>query len=472
MATEKQLPLICIIDDERSIGRALMRLFRRLDVRVEAFVDPIEALAWLGKNPVDVIITDQRMPGMSGTELLAALGEEQANATRFILSGYSDFEEITAAFNQGGIHKYISKPWNDEELLFTVESVLSSTSEEFDLPLELKPRAGVRPQRMLGADPAMVKLFEQVRRMATANVPVFIHGETGTGKELVARALHEESFRADKPFIAVNCANFSAELMESQLFGHKKGAFTGADKDRTGLLEAANGGTLFLDEVTTLPMALQSRLLRVLQEREYTPLGSNQVISFDAQVLSASSQRLATAVEDGSFREDLRYRLEVLPLDLPALRQRGRDALVLFDHYLAEVREDIRFDFSREFSTFLERYSWPGNVRQLINIANYVATMSDSSNLDLGCLPADVREAYLLSAAGSGQGVSRLSQVSSQRAPAGDSAEVKPMWQLEREAIEAALRACDDNIPRAAAMLELSPSTIYRKMQGWSETAA
>jgi DNA-binding NtrC family response regulator len=472
MKTQKSLPLICIVDDERSIGRALMRLFRQLDASVEAFVDPLEALAWLKDNPVDVLISDQRMPGMSGTELVAAVADCQPDCTRFILSGYSDFDEITAAFNSGLIQKYISKPWNDKELLFAIEKVLRQVPVTTDASgtTEREPTGEV-VGTMIGADPCMIRLFDQVRRMSTANVPVYIHGETGTGKELVARALHAESFRAGKPFVAVNCANFSPELMESQLFGHRKGAFTGANSDHSGLLETANGGTLFLDEVTTLPLALQSKLLRVLQEREYSPVGSMEVISFDAQVLSASSTRLSDAVAAGDFREDLRYRLEVLPLDVPPLRERGRDSLVLFDHYLMEVRQDVRFEFTRQFEQFLASYAWPGNVRQLINLAGYVATMAELPELDLDSLPAEVRESYL-KGAGASQSIESVAH-DLQRGEGGeDGLSIQPLRDLEREAIERALILCDNNIQQAAAQLEISASTVYRKMQVWSDQAS
>ena len=463
-----KLPTVCVVDDERSIGRALLRLFRRLEVSVEAFVDPREALAWLKQHPVAILITDQRMPGMSGTELVAALDGFQDDATKFILSGYSDFDDITAAFNSGQIQKYISKPWDDDELLYAVERVLTlqETPEGGTAALGEQPVLPNSP--ILGASPRMVKLFEQLRRMATANVPVFIYGETGTGKELVARALHQESYRSRQPFVPVNCANFSAELMESQLFGHKKGAFTGADKDRTGLLATANGGTLFLDEVTTLPLELQAKLLRVLQEREYTPLGSNELIPFDAQILSASSKRLSAAAEDGEFREDLRYRLEVLPLDIPPLRERDADAVLLFRHYLREVRQDISFEFSRDFEQFLQSYHWPGNVRQLINLAGYVATMAEAEQLTLENLPAETRENYLKgeSAAPVSEQVSQSPRSLESTSGQGD---IVPLKDVERQAIERALQLCDDNIPKAAAMLGVSASTIYRKIQNWSD---
>ncbi|MEE4660629.1 MAG: sigma-54 dependent transcriptional regulator [Halieaceae bacterium] len=463
-----KLPTVCVVDDERSIGRALLRLFRRLDVSVEAFVDPREALAWLKQHPVAILITDQRMPGMSGTELVAALDGFQDQATKFILSGYSDFEEITAAFNSGQIQKYISKPWDDEELLYAVERVLALKETPGGGSDALGEQPVLPNSPMLGASPKMVKLFEQIRRMSTANVPVFIYGETGTGKELVARALHQESFRASRPFVPVNCANFSSELMESQLFGHKKGAFTGADKDRTGLLATANGGTVFLDEVTTLPLELQAKLLRVLQEREYTPLGSNDLIPFDAQILSASSKRLSAAVEDGEFRQDLRYRLEVLPLDIPPLRERDSDAVILFRHYLREVRQDTNFDFSRDFEHFLQDYQWPGNVRQLINLAGYVATMADSEELTLDSLPAETRESYLRGEGQTGLPPSASATSIESVAAPGDEA-IVPLKDVERQAIERALRLCDDNIPRAAAMLGVSASTIYRKIQSWND---
>lgn len=464
MTMKKNIPSICIVDDERSIGSALMRLFRRLDATVEAFMDPEAALQWMLENPVDIVITDQRMPGMTGTELVEALDKAGDTSTRFVLSGYSDFDDITLAFNSGLIQKYVSKPWDDDELLFAVGKVLSSNAghDAHDPALAPQP-AGASVGILLGSDPVMQALYEQIRKMSTANVPIFIHGETGTGKELVARALHMESFRSQSAFVPVNCANFSATLMESQLFGHKKGAFTGADKNHEGLLAAANGGTLFLDEVTTLPLELQSKLLRVLQEREYSPLGTTELIPFDAQVLSASGKRLSAAVNEGIFRDDLKYRLEVLPLDIPPLRERGRDAVILFDHYLRQVREDTRFEFSQEFERFLQEYHWPGNVRQLVNVAGYVATMADDPVLEISCLPSEVQAEYM--------GDAKPGATISETQPLVEES-IKPLKDVEREAIEKALLACDQNIPRAAAMLGVSASTIYRKMQAWEQEDA
>jgi len=463
-----QKPIICIVDDERGIGSALLRLFRRVDARVEAFVEPREALSWLQANPVDVLITDQRMPGMTGIELIESLQGYQDHATKFVLSGYSDFDDITAAFNTGLIHKYISKPWDDDELVFSVSKVLEHSRELVEPSRDCHGVSKARAT-IIGDDPVMRRLNEEIVRFSTANVPVFIHGETGTGKELVARSLHAESFRAKAPFVPINCASFSPTLMEAQLFGYKKGAFTGAEKDNKGLLAAADGGTLFLDEITSMPLGLQARLLRVLQERAYTPLGTAESVSFDALILSASSVRLSQAVSDGQFREDLRYRLEVLPLDIPPLRERGSDPLLLFNFFIKDVRQDTVFEHTPEFAKFLQNYQWPGNIRQLANIASYVATMAQSESLTLDCLPKDVLDSYLGQEA-SMSGSRNCSEITP-AAETGESDEkVIPLKDMERNAIQKALDIADGNTQQAAVMLGVSASTIYRKIQAWQMT--
>jgi two-component system repressor protein LuxO len=327
---------------------------------------------------------------------------------------------------------------------------------------------------MLSTNPAMYRLFERIAKSARANIPIFISDETGTGKELVAKACHLESPRKSQPFIAVNCANFNEHLIESQLFGHKKGAFTGATAEHQGLFAAAGQGTLFLDEVTTLPLPLQAKLLRVIQEREFSPVGSHQTYPFAAQLLTASSTTLAEAVELGQFREDLYYRLNVIPLRLPPLRDRGEDVVIMAEHFLklfARREKKVFSGFSEDAKAFLCQYPWPGNVRQLENLTHSIVVLSDQRVIDKeilrSALEGDVAVAgsssVYQSSANSLAGAAQEASGSQNSATDG----VMPLWQVEKNTIEDAIASCGGNVPRAAALLEVSPSTIYRKQKHW-----
>ena len=323
------------------------------------------------------------------------------------------------------------------------------------------------------ADPAMKGFFEQVRRVAASDVPVFITGETGTGKELVARALHAESNRAKNPFLSMNCANLTDSLMESQLFGHRKGAFTGAVKDQPGLLAMANGGTVFLDEVTEIPLNLQARLLRVLQEREFQPLGDTRLQSFDAQVLSASHKPLPQAVLEGTFREDLLYRIHVIPLELSPLRERGDDVELLFDLFLAQLyQQKLGSDPPPvEFSVLelIRGHTWPGNVRELLNVSSYVFSMASGPSITPAHLPRQLREGYVNRTQGqlSMGGGRDLSPVSGGKAleSMGDFSVGRYSKSLDDKAIDAALILAKGNRSSAARALGISRMTLWRHMK-------
>ncbi len=373
---QNKTPSVIIVDDEPGILRALQRVLADCDVKLQLCDSASEALTALQESNCDLIISDQRMPITCGTELLQQAAQISPQTQRVLLSGYADFDAITQAFNDGTLQRFISKPWQDHEIIHLVES-LRTSDKQTDSHLF---------HQIWSQDSAMQAVFQQIKKAALANAPVFIFGETGTGKEMVARALHLESCRAQEPFIAFNCANFSESLMESQLFGHQKGAFTGAHTHHSGLLSAAGQGTLFLDETTSLNTALQSKLLRVLQEREFSPLGSHQLQPFNGQVISASSQSLADAVAEGNFRPDLRYRLEVIPINLPPLRQRRGDIVPLFLRFL-DAQRPQDWQLQADTLTRLQNYPWPGNIRQLINCAQYVSAMAENSLITPNTLP-------------------------------------------------------------------------------------
>ncbi|MFL0811335.1 MAG: sigma-54 dependent transcriptional regulator [Agarilytica sp.] len=422
------------MDDEVGILSALKRQLHSRACKVFDFTSPQKAIEMLSAMNVDVFISDQRMPGEKGTDVLRKVREVSPNTLRVILSGYADFDEITSAFNEGSIHKFIAKPWDDKEILSIV-----SACEENALPKRTNEFHGI-----LTCCERIFQLFDVIRKAASANVPVFIYGETGSGKELVAKSLHYESSRKNEPFVAFNCANFNGELMESQIFGHKKGSFTGASDNRDGLLCQAGGGTLFLDETTTMSLEAQAKLLRVLQEREYMMLGDHQLRPFNAQVIAASSESLVSAVTRGQFREDLRYRLEVIPISMPPLRERKEDVEFLLLHYLNDFSPQKDWSISSDARKFLNEHPWPGNVRQLVNVAQFIAAMSGSDQVQMEDLPENLKE----------QGVVLI--------PEGKT-------KLTFDDVQKALDACNQNKTKAAKMLGISRMTLWRRLEEFNQ---
>ena len=528
-------PTILLVDDERRVLSSLTRCLARLGVNLVDYSCPQQALEFAAENRPDLVISDQRMPIMQGSQMLSEIKTIWPDIHTIILSGYSDLESLSDAFNRRIIDRFISKPWDNNELRMVVTAALREQGL-FGFSGEKNTSVTTDFHGMHSANPAMYRLFERITKSARANIPIFISGETGTGKELVARACHLESPRKSQPFIAINCANFNENLIESQLFGHMKGAFTGATADHQGLMAAAGQGTLFLDEVTTLPLSLQAKLLRVIQEREFSPVGSHQSYPFVAQLLTASSTTLAKAVELGQFREDLYYRLNVIPLQLPPLRDRGDDVVIMAEYFLrffARQESKVFNGFSEDAEVFLRQYPWPGNVRQLENLVHSIVVLADQrivdgamlgSAIEGGSLLKDAEGSLLRDAEGSYSSLkyaegsysslkdaegsllrdaegsysslkdaegscsslkdadgsllrkaegsllrqadgSLLKQANGSLASG--SGGVKPLWQVEKNTIEDAIASCGGNIPKAAALLEVSPSTIYRKQKHW-----
>ena len=484
-------PTILMVDDEKRVLSSLARCLARLGVNLVDFSCPQQALDYSRDHRPDLVISDQRMPLMQGSQMLTEIKAIWPDIQTIILSGYSDLESLSDAFNRRVIDRFISKPWDNNELRLVVTAALREQglfgfSSDKDTPVAADFHG------MLSSNPAMYRLFERITKSARANIPIFISGETGTGKELVARACHGESPRKSQPFIAINCANFNEHLIESQLFGHKKGAFTGATSEHQGLFAAAQQGTLFLDEVTTLPLSLQAKLLRVIQEREFSPVGSHETYPFAAQFLTASSTTLAEAVERGEFREDLYYRLNVIPLKLPPLRDRGEDVVIMAEHFLqlfARREKKVFKGFSEDARLFLRQYPWPGNVRQLENLIHSIVVLTDQRIIDQTILrtalegdvsgPVIALPARLLESAGNAchrsntlkAGNKLKADYNLETAKAtyedADSIAVRPLWQVEKSTIEQAIANCGGNVPIAAALLEVSPSTIYRKQKRW-----
>lgn len=451
---------VLVVDDDEMMLQATCDALESANTRIYAFNDPIAAAASAGEHDYDVVITDQRMPEMNGLTLLEHIRDLSPSTKRVLVSAYREFDDVTKAFNTGVLHRFLIKPWNITTLRQVFLSclddnpVLPPANEEertFPAPASVTGSKVRSFHGMLSSHESMLRLFDFVERTGHTGGPFHVCGETGTGKELVAKAIHTAHRGNHRPFVAVNCANLPELMLESLFFGHRKGSFTGAIADQVGYLEAANGGTLFLDEITELPLGLQAKLLRVLQEREYVRLGDTVPRSIDISVVSASQVTLDDAVRSGRFRADLKYRLDVLPVRLPPLRERGVDTLMLFDHFLDETWQRVHgrgeIWCSQETRKILQKYQWPGNVRELINIATYVCAMLSNSGGEI--TPGHLPDA--LTAAMPRQAAPSLT------------ISIPPA--IDKRAVLDALSVYRNNKSAAARALGISRMTLWRYMQ-------
>ncbi|GAB3737284.1 nitrogen regulation protein NR(I) [Luteimonas pelagia] len=371
---------IWIVDDDRAVRFVLATALREAGHQVDAFEsasDVLEALrVRTGDARPDLLFTDVRMPGMDGLRLLDTLKSAHPRLPVVVMSAYTDVASTAGAF-RGGAREFLSKPFDLDDAVALVERVLGARPTGEDDAAPAPERTG--DPVLVGESPVMRDLFRAIGRLAQLPLSVLVTGETGTGKELVARALHRESPRARGPFVALNTAAIPAELLESELFGHEAGAFTGAHKRRVGRFEQADGGTLFLDEIGDMPLPLQTRLLRVLAEGEFFRVGGRELIRVDVRVVAATHQALEALVDAGRFRADLLHRLDVVRLRLPPLRERGDDALLLADHFLGVAADELggaRKRLSRDARALLRRHDWPGNVRELENVCWRLAALA------------------------------------------------------------------------------------------------
>lgn len=363
------LPVILLIEDDAALRRSLAQWLSLNELEVIQAQEGNEALRILRTTTVDLVISDVRMPGMSGLELLAIVRKSWPDLPVIILSGHGDVPMAVAAI-QAGAFNFLTKPYVPEQLIGTLQNALEQTRLRRRLvSLEQGNATRARIERqLLGADQAAVRLKAAIEQLASYPVDVLIKGETGAGKEVVARLLHECSPRHSGPYVAINCAALPLDIVESELFGHENGAFTGASGTRIGKFEFANGGTIFLDEIESMPLSVQAKLLRVLQERRITRLGSNKEIPVDIRLLSATKEDLRERVSQGQFREDLYYRLVAAEIDIPPLRARGHDVLLLFEHFTQSMAKRLERSVQpliSEETRFILGYGWPGNVRQL-----------------------------------------------------------------------------------------------------------
>jgi two-component system nitrogen regulation response regulator GlnG len=391
---------VWIVDDDRSIRWVLEKALEREGIPYQSFVSVYEVLQALGADDPCVLVSDIRMPGDSGLQLLDKVKERFPRLPVIIMTAYSDLDSAVAAF-QGGAFEYLPKPFDVDHAVALIRRAMA----EAPVQPPVEPAPGTAPE-MLGQAPAMQEVFRAIGRLSQSNATVLITGESGTGKELVARALHRHSPRARGPFIAINTAAIPKDLLESELFGHERGAFTGAQSARRGRFEQAENGTLFLDEIGDMPPDLQVRLLRVLADGEYYRVGGHAPHRSDVRVIAATHQNLEERVRQGLFREDLLHRLNVVRLRLPPLRERQDDIAPLARHFLLKSARELAVEpkvLSGAALKALTAFAFPGNVRQLENICHWITVMAPGQRIDVVDLPAELREARE-SAAGAGAG--------------------------------------------------------------------
>jgi two-component system response regulator PilR (NtrC family) len=385
---------ILVIDDERSMREFLSIMLEKEGYKAIAIDNGNDALKFIKENNYDLIITDIKMPKTTGIDLLRESMNIHPNTPVIMITAFASTEVAVEAMKLGA-YDYITKPFNVDEIKLIIKKAIEKKSL-FDENISLKEELRGRYEfsNIIGKSEKIQKVFELIKKIANSKSTVLITGESGTGKELVARAIHHNSDRRNKPFVSISCGAIPETLLESELFGHQKGAFTGADSDKKGLFEIADGGTFFLDEVTESPPSIQSKLLRVLQEKEFKRVGGVKDIKVDVRVIAATNKDLHNLIIDGKFREDLYYRLNVIPIELPPLRDRREDISLLVSHFINKYnsinKKDIK-GISPKAMELLERYIWRGNIRELENVIERAVTLETNNNIQIDSLPDEVR---------------------------------------------------------------------------------
>ena len=455
---------VWVVDDDQSVRWVLEKALRQAHMETRSFERAEHLLEAIDEHAPDVLITDVRMPGMSGIALLERLNRSNPDLPIIVITAHSDLDHAVAAY-KGGAFEYLPKPFDIDEAIELVRKAATSQ----DLEAGNDDDAGERMiPSLIGQAPAMQEVYRSIGRLAGSSMTVLITGESGTGKELVARALHEHSPRAGKTFVALNTSAIASELLESELFGHEKGAFTGADSRRIGRFEQADGGTLFLDEIGDMSPALQTRLLRVLAESEFYRVGGQTSIRVDVRVIAATNQDLARAVKETRFREDLYHRLNVIRINTPPLRHRREDIPLLFNHYLAESAKELDAPaktIDAQAMEALQGYDWPGNVRQLVNTTRRLTVTAPGSVITAADIPAELGGGDATTRSGQEWTRSLESWVEG-RLRAGETGLLETaLPDFEKTLIRIALRQTGGHRQKAARLLGWGRNTLARKMK-------
>jgi two-component system, NtrC family, response regulator AtoC len=445
---------ILVVDDDSDARTTLVRVLEKEGYTAVGASTAEDALDRFDRTIFDLVLTDIRMEGMDGIELLRAIKTRRTDVPVIIMTAFASIDTAVQAIDERA-YDYIRKPYQLAEMRASVKRALDHGAlarENLELKHELVRE--MSSDRIVGTSPSMVEVYKIIARVAKTDTTILITGESGTGKEMVARAVHGNSLRQAKPFLAVNCGALSETLLESELFGHVRGAFTGATANRKGLFESAQEGTIFLDEISETSPAMQTKLLRVLEEREITRVGSMEAIKVDVRVIAATNRALNLLVKDGRFREDLFYRLHVVEINLPPLRDRTSDLPLLFDHFLAKYSRKLgkTLAVAPGLIETLSEYKWPGNVRELENTVERAVTLNHTGILNVDDLPAEIRTAK-------------------DESPREDKKLIS-LDQMEAQYVTKVIHAVDGNMSRAAEILRVDRRTLYRMIDRhglWTE---
>ena len=448
---------LCVVDDKALMRESLEAALSRDDHQVRSFADPTEALGYLREADCDVVITDLRMEGLDGLGLLRELRRSGCEVPVIVMTAFGNVPSAVEAMKLGAFD-YLQKPFEADQICLLVDrAVQQSRLRAENEALRVSLADLERERRLVGESAPMCRLREVIGRVARSSATVLIQGESGTGRELVARSLHLQSPRSTRPLLCLNCAALSSQLLESELFGHERGAFTGADRLRKGRFELADGGTLLLDEISEMPVHLQAKLLRVLQDKQFERVGSSLTRSVDVRVMATTNRNLEHWVARGRFREDLYYRLKVLPLEVPPLRDRIEDLPLLVDYFLerANHRESSRsLQIQPQALQLMAGYRWPGNVRELENVCERAAVLAADGRIDADLIGPWLRE---------------------RTDGAGQQASLRPgrmLADMERQLIEQTLRQMKGHRERTAKALGIGLRTLGMKLKRWREEGA
>ncbi|WHR52848.1 sigma-54 dependent transcriptional regulator [Vibrio furnissii] len=446
-----------MVEDTASVAALYRSYLTPLEIDINIVGTGREAIESIAHREPDLILLDLRLPDMTGMDVLHAVKQRSPDVPVIFMTAHGSIDTAVEAMRHGA-QDFLIKPCEADRLRVTVNNAIRKANK---LKNETDNPGNQNYQGFIGSSQTMLAVYRTIDSAATSKASIFITGESGTGKEVCAEAIHAASKRGDKPFIAINCAAIPKDLIESELFGHVKGAFTGAATDRQGAAELADGGTLFLDELCEMDLDLQTKLLRFIQTGTFQKVGSSKMKSVDVRFVCATNRDPWKEVQEGRFREDLYYRLYVIPLHLPPLRERGDDVIEIAYSLLGYMSKEEGKGFVRLAPDVVERfkqYEWPGNVRQLQNVLRNVVVLNEGREIALTMLPPPLNQLS----------DSRINVPKASPVPVSVH-EIFPLWMTEKQAIEKAIEACDGNIPRAAGYLDVSPSTIYRKLQTWNE---
>ena len=462
-----EAPQVLLVEDSVPQARLFTEYLASESIQTSLATTAAEARTSIEKRPPDLVLLDLKLPDEDGLEVLKWIREQKFPSAVIIITGHGSVD-VAVEVMRHGAEDFLEKPVTADRLRTSVKNLiekrrLQNLVDDYQSNFERNSYHG-----FIGSSLPMQAVYRIIDAAAPSKASVFITGESGTGKEVCAAAIHNQSNRADKPFVALNCGAIPRDLMESEIFGHQKGAFTGAATDRQGAALKSDGGTLFLDEIGEMDMDLQTKLLRFIQTGSFSKVGSNTEIKVDVRFISATNRDPLEAVAEGRLREDLYYRLHVVPVKMPALRERDEDIMTIAKHFLLSYTEEEEkkfINFSPEVEVIFRRYNWPGNVRQLQNVIRNIVVLHNDEQVHTSHLPPPLDQTL------SEQELSLLSPTPQQHSGDHPITEqpIRPLATVERETIERAIELCDGNIPKAAGLLDVSPSTIYRKKQTWDD---